>query len=337
MNKILRTITIFTNNVKSVNYDKFDLLSKLFEENGFQIQTKRIVFPKTVDVNEIAKSVPREYMVSVGSLNWEQDQLIIKECIKSSRVSFNLDLTKESITTDHAKILFDVIRNNPSYTFNFTYTFNNPKGVPYFPSANFEKVGFAVGLQPTNLSVGTSSLWEWFDNMKTVWNEIVELLNYDDDFLGIDSSIAPLFEKDSSLIYFIKRVYSDFSQTVTTDIYTQITQFIKTQNPKPFGLCGLMFPCLEDFDLASEYEKGEFDVERNIFLSLHSGLGIDTYPIGIDEDPSRVVEILQLIQALSNKYSKPLSVRFVSDGKSKIGDMTDYKNRYLKDVIVRKL
>ena len=98
-----------------------------------------------------------------------------------------------------------------------------------------------------------------------------------------------------------------------------------------------MYPCLEDFELADEYEKGNFSIERNIYLSLHSGLGIDTYPIGIDEKPERVLEILQLLQNLSNKYKKPLSARFVSDGKAKIGEKTDFKNQYLKDVTVRPL
>jgi uncharacterized protein (UPF0210 family) len=96
-----------------------------------------------------------------------------------------------------------------------------------------------------------------------------------------------------------------------------------------------MFPCLEDFELALEYEQGDFSIERNLFLSLHSGLGIDTYPIGIDESPEKVLNVLKLTQALSNKYKKPLSIRFVSDGKAKIGDRTDFKNQYLKDVKVK--
>jgi len=89
--------------------------------------------------------------------------------------------------------------------------------------------------------------------------------------------------------------------------------------------------------LAAEYDKGNFSIERNVFLSLHSGLGIDTYPIATDEDPDRVVEILELIQALSNKYKKPLSARFVSDGKARVGDKTDYQNPYLADCTVRPL
>ncbi len=178
---------------------------------------------------------------------------------------------------------------------------------------------------------------EWLEKMKIVWGEIDSLLKSVDGYLGIDSSIAPLFQDSSSLVNFIKRLGLNFSHSATTDIYTTISKFIKENNPKPIGLCGLMFPCLEDFELAEEYEKGNFNIERNIFLSLHSGLGIDTYPIAVNQDEKRVVEILKLVQQLSNKYEKPLSARFVSDGKAKIGEKTDFKNQYLKNVIIREL
>jgi len=108
-------------------------------------------------------------------------------------------------------------------------------------------------------------------------------------------------------------------------------------NIKKVGLCGLMFPCLEDFEFAELYEQDKFSIERNMFLSLHFGLGIDTYPIGIDENPKRVVEILNLVRDFSKKYNKKLSVRFVSDGKAKIGEKTDFKNQYLKNVIIKSL
>ena len=98
-----------------------------------------------------------------------------------------------------------------------------------------------------------------------------------------------------------------------------------------------MFPCLEDFNLAKEFEMGNFTIERNIYLSLHSGLGIDTYPIGVDEDRDKIVSILKLLQNLSSKYQKPLSARFISDGKAKIGQQTSFQNEFLKDVTIKKL
>ncbi|KKL18353.1 hypothetical protein LCGC14_2476390, partial [marine sediment metagenome] len=122
-----------------------------------------------------------------------------------------------------------------------------------------------------------------------------------------------------------------------TDLYIQISNFIKQNNPKPIGLCGIMLPCLEDFELATEYEAGDFSIERNVYLSLHCGLGIDTYPVGVNESSQKIYEILCLLQGLSQRYHKPLSARFVSDGIAKIGEKTDLKNPYLKDVIVNPL
>ena len=43
------------------------------------------------------------------------------------------------------------------------------------------------------------------------------------------------------------------------------------------------------------------------------------------------------LQGLSAKYKKPLSARFVSDGKTRINEKTDFQNQYLKDIIVRPL
>jgi len=47
--------------------------------------------------------------------------------------------------------------------------------------------------------------------------------------------------------------------------------------------------------------------------------------------------VLRLLQGLSVKYGKPLLVRFVSDGKAKTGERTDFRNPYMQDVVVRKL
>ena len=173
--------------------------------------------------------------------------------------------------------------------------------------------------------------------MRCMWDEVAALFRDSPTFLGIDSSVAPLFRGKSSLIHFVRRVSGGFSKAATTDLFLRLSRFVALENPKPVGLCGLMLPCLEDFELAEEYEAGEFTVERNLFLSLHSGLGLDTYPIGVDEDPARILQILQLLRGLSAKFSKPLSARFVSDGKAKIGELTAFHNPFLKDVVVRPL
>lgn len=337
MKKIIRTICLFTDKVTAQDIEKLEKVSQVLEKNNFSIQTKRIClndYQTQISDKELSD---KGILLGLGEQTFEILKENFADFLKSENKAINFDLTNENITTEHADILFKIIENKPDNTFRFTYGFNLPVSSPYFPSAKFGQKGFSVGLQPTDLAVNCKSVAEWLEKMKVVWEEIDLLLKSIDGYLGIDSSIAPLFQDLSSLINFVKRLGLDFSHSTTTDIYTTISKFIKENNPKPVGLCGLMFPCLEDFELAEEYEKGNFNIERNIFLSLHSGLGIDTYPIAVNQNKERVIEILKLVQQLSNKYKKPLSARFVSDGKAKIGEKTDFKNQYLKDVIIREL
>ena len=251
-------------------------------------------------------------------------------------MSFNLDLG-DGVREGDADILFRLIRARPSKTFQFTYTFNNPHSSPYFPSAHRQRNGFSLGLQPTNLAAGCTTLNQWLERMQHAWETLCSLLDNESDFLGIDSSIAPLSGGDGSLVAFIRKLHGSFAHSVTTDTWLRISSFIKEHNPRPAGLCGIMLPCLEDDELAAEYAAGEFSVERNIYLSLHSGLGVDTYPVGMDETPERILAILRTLYGLSQKYKKPLSARFVSDGRARIGETTDFGNAYLKDVVIRPL
>ena len=335
-NKIVRSVCYFTDTLDVGLLGRIEKIVAQLEANGYTIQTQRICSkgPSIKSIRSIF-STPSLYL-SVGTLDRKTAGAQFNDFIKTENVAFNLDLGQNVLPQD-TDILFRIIKKQPRNTFSFTYTFNNSPSSPYFPSATYKKNGFAIGLQPTDLSQGCQSLNAWLQKMESVWNEICEILHAESDFLGIDSSIAPLFTGQSSLVHFVKQLCDSFSGSTTTDTYLQLTQFIKNKNPRAVGLCGLMFPCLEDFELAVEYEKGNFSIERNIYLSLHSGLGIDTYPIGIDESPERIFEILCLLHGLAQKYQKPLSARFVSDGKAKIGAMTDLKNQYLKDVVVRPL
>ncbi len=336
--KIIRTICYFTDNPSAEITPKLASIAKILENKGYVIQTKRIC-SAVKDIKDLSSKVSSGAdSLSVGTLTYDQAVAQLSEFFKTDNVSFNIDLTNATIDRMYIDLLFRIIKEKPANTFNFTFVFNNAPSSPYFPSAAYDKNGFSIGLQPTDLSEDCATLDQWFAAMKTCWYDIAELFNNDPDFLGIDSSIAPLSgSKAGSFVGFVKRLGYTFDQSATTDLYVRITKFIKESNPKLTGLSGMMLPCLEDDELAAEYDKGNFSIERNVYLSLHSGLGIDTYPIGVDENPDRVVEILKLVQALSNKYKKPLSARFVSDGKTKIGNKTDYQNQYLTDCTIRPL
>jgi len=337
MKKVIRSICYFTKNPNKKIVEKLAEIENLLKRKDFEIQTKRICSP-TKNFTELKETVnDNSILLGIGTLNFSETKEKFDDFLKAEDISFNLDLTNEEINEEHVKLLFNMFKENASASFCFSYTFNNVHSSPYFPSGEYNKEGFSIGLQPTNLAEDCTNLEGWFNNMESVWKELNNLFKDNKEFLGIDSSIAPIFTGAGSLINFSKKIKGSFNNSVLSDFYVRITKFIKENNPKPVGLCGLMIPCLEDFELTEEYEKGNFTIERNILLSLNSGLGIDTYPVGINEYPKKIVEILQLIQALSNKYKKPLSVRLVSDGKAKIGQKTDFKNQYLKDVIIRSL
>jgi uncharacterized protein (UPF0210 family) len=336
-NKIVRSICLYGENTLKHNPDILASIEEALIAKDFIIQTKRCVF----DTHEILR-VSQEYkshglLLSLGKFDIEEYKSVSQEFLNTRNINVQIDLTSSSIDRKVVETLFEVINISPQNTFRFAYTFNNPISSPYFPSASYERDGFSIGLQSPDLSSECKTLEEWFSKMKEIWQEIYDLFHNDPLFLGIDSSIAPLGNGNGSLINFIKRLGFTFNQSVLSNLYTQMTHFIKHDNPHPVGLCGLMLPCLEDFELADEYENGNFDIKTNLFLSLHSGLGIDTYPIGIDENKDDVINILKLVQSLSRKYTKPLSIRFVSDGKTKIGEKTDFQNPYLKDVKIRSI
>lgn len=334
--KIIRTICYFSDQPSTKDIEKLYSLKKQLQTKGFVVQTLRLV-SKGKDIQILEENIIDDsIMLGIGTVSFH-DASQNRKIFYNSRTSMNVDLTNEVINFNHVEFLFGMMNENPRKMFDFTYVFNNPNNTPYFPAANFKKEGFSIGLQPVDMSEGCTSLDQWLNRMKIAWDEIYSMFKRDRKFLGIDSCTAPLYRGTGSLVGFVERLGYSFSESATSNMWAKITTFIKTENPKPVGLNGLMLPCLEDFELADEYEAGNFSIERNLFLSLQSGLGVDTYPIGIDEDPKRILEILKLVQSLSNKYGKSLSVRFVSDGKSKIGMKTNFKNQYLKDVVIRPL
>jgi len=333
--KIVRTICGFARQPDRHLVCGLRALAQRLEDAGYQVQTQRVCAPLAVRELDQAFDDPALYL-SVGALDRAHARAQLDHFLEARSVAFNLEILDQVEPSD-VDLLFRIIRERPAKTFSFAYTFCNPTSSPFFPSAKYAQDGFAIGLQPTDLAQGCESIEMWLAKLEMVWHEIVDLCGGEGGFLGIDSSIAPLYSDQSSLVDLMRRTQGSFERSLTRDVYLRITKFIKGRNPKPVGLCGIMFPCLEDFSLAEEYAEGRFSIERNVYLSLHSGLGIDTYPIGVDESPERVAEILSLLLALAKKYRKPLSARFVSDGHARIGERTSFGNPFLKDVVVKAL
>jgi len=335
--KVVRTICLFVRELNEQSFAKLEEIETILKNAQFLIQTKRVCVPGPLSLVDDRQCRENGILLGKGVCSLKDWYLWENLFLQTENTYLTLDMTHEDLNEQYVDLLFRIIQKRAEHTFRLSYGSHIPDSSPYFPSAHFAKEGFSIGLQSTNLSAACASLEEWLERMKAVWEEVHVLLSPVEGYLGIDGSVSPLFDGVSSLVHFVKREHSSFQESVTSSWYTKLSHFLRTENSRPVGFSGLMFPCLEDFELAAEYEQGQFSIERNLFLSLHSGLGIDTYPIGIDEDRAKVLEIFRLVQALSCKYGKPLSVRFVSDGKTMIGERSLFQNSYLKDVCIRPL
>ncbi len=334
--KIVRSLCCFANEPGDHEYDRLQELAGRLRNAGWLVQTLRVAGNSCPVATLHRRFGGTDLLAGTGSFDRENVKAQYADFMEAENVSMNLEIN-DRVTTDDVDLLFRMMDEKAERSFLFSYTFCNAKHSPFFPAAHSDRSGFSIGLQPTNLAEGCNSLHTWLFRMKEAWMELMQLFENEADFIGIDSSVAPMYSGDGSLIHMIRRICGDFPTAVTSDVFVSISRFIREENPRPAGLNGIMFPCLEDFELAEEYERGQFSIERNIFLSLHSGLGIDTYPLGTDEKPERVRQILNLLLALAQKYQKPLSARFISDGRSRTGDKSGFHNQYLKDVTIRPL
>lgn len=335
--KIVRSVCLFREQLQNFNPNDFEPIIERLLENGFAVQTKRLCLSHYVDGPSDRDLSEQGILLGLGSISIQDFMDHREDFFRSANKSITLDLSEEEIGIAHVELLFKLFHEWPQHTFRCTLGLNLPHSSPFFPSASYGRPGWSIGLQATNLAASCSTLSEWLQAMKRAWHELCTIFKEDKTFLGIDSSIAPLGNGESSFIHLAKRFEGSFAKSVLSDFYTSVSSFIKRENPRPVGLCGLMFPCVEDVELAGEYERGCFSIERNLFLSLHSGVGIDVYPVGLDENPQTILNILRLTKSLSCKHKKPLSIRFISDGRARIGETTVFQNPYLCDVRVQSL
>ena len=156
--KIVRTVCIFTQSPNDEATARLDKLENKLVNAGFMVQTKRVSSTLGSLDSLLDLSTKGVGYVSVGDISLTEAKDLLPTFYSNNALTFNLELANEEIGLEHVSLLQDIIENNASRTFSFTYTFNNAASSPYFPSARYEKDGFAVGIQPTDLSAGCSSI-----------------------------------------------------------------------------------------------------------------------------------------------------------------------------------
>lgn len=337
MKKIIRSITYFADTPVVTLIRRCQALKKRLEEAGFEVQTMRFCCRKMTIKSLAADWNVPDFFWSVGTLTTAQLKAQLDDFFQLKYpIFYHLEPEQRPEPMD-IELWQQIAKHRPEQTFHSCYVFNNAWNSPFFPSARSQRRGFSIGLQAADLAEGCVLPEQWKNRMQLVWDEIEELMRGESDFLGVDTSIASMGDGAGSIMGHIEGWFGSMENALLSDFFCRTSEFIKTQSPHPTGICGWFFPCLEDATLARLYEQGHFSTERNLFLSLHSGTGIDTYPVGIDQRPERLLTVLQLVKALSDKYNKTLTVRWITDGKTAIGQRTQFNNQYLQEVTVREI
>jgi uncharacterized protein (UPF0210 family) len=352
---VIRTITAFAESSSASSVDTaIDAIEKVLarvtgEGNGVTVQTARVVVPPG-SPPLAADVLGRTLSVTDLPLLWHAPgQMSVIPGVSTSVRGDELNMEEAEEVEELLRVWLPQETTDPGAAaaacFASCIVFGAPDAVPFFPSTVGSKVvpAVALGLQTASLLTGTA-VEGWADQVRSACDQLLPLVesalaDTGIPFLGFDTSSAPMGDDHGSFGALVDGQPGPLAHTVTSSFFTQTSRLLRSPaaNPRPVGLCGLMFPVCEDSAIARWYEQGDFSVERNLFLSLHSGLGIDTYPIGVDESPARVRQILALVQALAAKHAKCLAVRFVTDGRARIGDRTSFGHPYLTDVTVRPL
>ena len=336
---MIRSLCYFTENPKPALITRLrKLAAQLAQGLGLPVQTLRIALPPASPRKYEEQLVEhKDLLIGLGPWTIEQAKEYKEDYHTSPRCFFYAQTQDAEQDAFWLAWLYETAQKAALKTFHYALSFEVPPSSPFFPSARFEQEGFSIGFQAFNWVEACPNPQAWLDKQSEIWDKTLKILAQEPDFLGIDSSLAPLGGGYGSWWALLERWGLTWEQAILSDFFTQLSSYLKRENPKPLGLCGLMFPCLEDEGLAQAYEIGAFSLERNLFVSLHSGLGVDTYPFGLDQNPAAFKRLIPLVRALSQKYKKPLSLRFISDGLARIGERTNFNNIYLKDVKLRAL
>src|SRR3981081_4693069 len=124
-NEVIRSVCYFTREPNQQTAVKVKGLAGRLASQGYEIQTSRICAP-LADSRELQSRVgDKSILLAVGTVPFAQALERLPNFYEAEEVSFNVDLTSTAINTEHTQPLFQIVKNKPGVTFNFTYVFNN--------------------------------------------------------------------------------------------------------------------------------------------------------------------------------------------------------------------
>lgn len=273
-----------------------------------------------------------------------------------------------------AREILAMERKRPGCTFRFGVSVNCKPTIPYFPASYSGPDGtsFALGLENSALlhqaysiaheqsqSSNTCPLTLLREEIKSVFSsacqpiEKVCMLWADEhgwEYKGIDASIAPdLRGPEHNLEECLKFPFGNQRAwgPGTPATIDAITKALKSLNILTTGYCGVMLPVLENESLAHAASRGDLDIQKLLLYAGLCGIGLDTVPVpGVSDDCSsplsqqiqeQIAGYVLDIRAISNRQTKPLSVRLLPVIGAKPLDQTKFTSPYLVNGSVMEL
>lgn len=142
-------------------------------------------------------------------------------------------------------------------------------------------------------------------------------------FLGFDFSLAPIIEKNGSVIPILNRLgIYDFGRSGTLFATGYLTKILKTLAAqfRSVGFSGVMFSLLEDFELCLINNARGISIEQLTTLSTMCGCGADMIPVCGGIRNEELFALFLDIAAISCRLDKPLGFRILPIPQCKRGE-----------------
>ncbi|MEE9372408.1 MAG: DUF711 family protein [Saprospiraceae bacterium] len=319
---------------------------KIFENEGYQVQTTRIALPHYYKINtgslnqkhikqlQIFDDLCNEHqmMWAIGdlfspdtyapeSLDWIQELMS-----STSSLSFHTSIASADIGLHNhsmkmaANICHMLAQNSKGGEANFRYTVsaNCPPGVPYFPTAYHEgPKAFGIGLESANIFSEALENVMWLDAKKSMYKhlnkaskpiiKISEAISKHTNFIYNGIDVSTAPGLDASIGAAIEKLTQvPFGCASTLSACALITDVLKSLEFKTCGYSGLMLPVIEDMVLAQRATEERYTVEELLLFSAVSGTGLDVVPIQGNTPISVIEGLYRDLASLSQKYGSKI-------------------------------
>ena len=215
----------------------------------------------------------------------------------------------------------------------------NPDG-PFFPfTMASERKGFSLALELTQdinalcahhhrctLQELQSILRQEMERQISGMMETAEEISRKCDipFRGFDFSLAPIIEKEGSVVPILNRLgIYNFGRTgilFATSFLTDILKSLAAQFPS-VGFSGVMYSLLEDMELCRINNERGISLDELISLSTMCGCGLDMVPVPGDITVAEIHSIFLEVYAISTRLGKPLGIRILPIPASRRGQV----------------